>query len=48
MFTDRTDSFHNPTNEIIHWLLLKSYQWNKTLVTTVPASRRFINVGHDL
>ncbi|GKV15490.1 hypothetical protein SLEP1_g26277 [Rubroshorea leprosula] len=48
MFTDRTGSFCNPTNGIIHWLLLKSCQWDKTLVTTVPFSGRFVNAGHDL
>ncbi|GKV02803.1 hypothetical protein SLEP1_g15194 [Rubroshorea leprosula] len=48
MFTDSIDSFCNLANGIIHWLLLKSCQWDKTLVTTVLASGRFINAGHDL
>ncbi|GKV05108.1 hypothetical protein SLEP1_g17150 [Rubroshorea leprosula] len=36
MYIDRTGSFCNPINGIIHWLLL------------TPASGSLLNTGHDL
>ncbi|GKV05553.1 hypothetical protein SLEP1_g17550 [Rubroshorea leprosula] len=31
-----------------NWFILYSYQWDNTLVTTVLASGRFINISYDL